>query len=67
MLPVVPTDSPAGSCLMSLTPIRLLEGLVTSDVSRWDDMWLASHKAVTECVDDPYRTGGHIHVGVSQP
>lgn len=60
------TDSPTGNCIVSLTPIRMLDGSITSDTGRWDDIWLASHKAVTDCVHEPLQMGGHIHVGTSK-
>ncbi len=52
-----------GHCYMSLTPIRMPNGSVTSDTAYWDDIWLGSHKAVTECVSRPLQVGGYIHVG----
>ena len=48
---------------MSLTAIKLPNGTVTNDVARWDDIWLASHKTVLECIDKPTQEGGYIHVG----
>ena len=51
---------------MSLTAIRLLNGTATNDIARWDDIWLASHEMILECVDKPIQEGGYIHVGTSR-
>lgn len=48
---------------MSLTPILLLNGSITSNTTYWQDIWLGSHKAVTQYVTDPLRLGGHSNVG----
>lgn len=48
---------------MSLTPILLSNGSVTSDTAYWQDIWLGSHKTVIYCVTDPVYSGGHIYVG----
>jgi len=51
------------NCVMSLTPILLVNGSITMDTAYWQDIWLGSHRTVTRCVTDPLHLGGHIYVG----